>query len=41
VKEMLTLIRKQSFPISYLPVLENSGHTCGMISFVNLIKGEL
>jgi ribulose-phosphate 3-epimerase len=41
VKEMLTLIRKQSFPISYLPVLENSGHTWGMISFVNLIKGEL
>ncbi len=41
VKEMLTLIRKQSFPISYLPVLENTGHTCGMISFVNLIKGEL
>lgn len=41
VKEMLTLIRKQSFPISYLPVLENGGHTCGMISFVNLIKGEL
>jgi len=41
VKEMLTLIRMQSFPISYLPVLENSGHTYGMISFVNLIKGEL
>jgi ribulose-phosphate 3-epimerase len=41
VKEMLTLIRKQSFPISYLPVLEENGHSCGMISFVNLIKGEL
>lgn len=41
VKEMLTLIRKQSFPISYLPVLEGGGRTYGMISFVNLIKGEL
>lgn len=41
VKEMLTLIRKQSFPITYLPVIDDSGRTCGMISFVNLIKGEL
>jgi len=41
VREMLTLIRQQSFPISYLPILEENGKTCGMISFVNLIKGEL
>lgn len=40
VKEMLSLIRRQSFPITYLPVIDKDGKTYGMISFVNLIKGE-
>jgi len=40
VKEMLSLIRRQSFPITYLPVIDEAGKTYGMLSFVNLIKGE-
>lgn len=41
VREMLSMIRKQAFPISYLPVVDESNRTFGLISFVNLIKGEL
>lgn len=41
VREMLSLIRMQTFPITYLPVVDNENRTFGMISFVNLIKGEL
>jgi predicted transcriptional regulator len=41
VREMLGLIRKQKFPITYLPVLDEQGRTFGLLSFVNLIKGEL
>ena len=41
VREMLSLIRKQTFPITYLPVVDDQNKTYGIISFVNLIKGEL
>jgi len=41
VKEMLSLIRRQSFPISYLPVVNHARKARGIITFVNLIKGEL
>lgn len=41
VREMLSLIRKQTFPITYLPVVDDHNKTFGIISFVNLIKGEL
>jgi pentose-5-phosphate-3-epimerase len=41
VREMLSMIRKQAFPITYLPVVDESNRTFGLISFVNLIKGEL
>lgn len=41
VREMLSIIRKQTFPITYLPVVDDQNRTFGIISFVNLIKGEL
>lgn len=41
VREMLSIIRQQTFPITYLPVVDDQNRTFGIISFVNLIKGEL
>lgn len=41
VLEMLRLIKRSSFPITYLPVLKNHGIASGIVTFVNLIKGEL
>lgn len=41
VVSMLQLIKKCSFPIMYLPVLENGGKAAGIVTFVNLIKAEL
>jgi CBS domain-containing protein len=41
VKDMLSLIRRQSFPLSYLPVISNERKARGIVTFVNLIKGEL
>lgn len=41
VNEMLQLIKKSSFPISYLPVVDENGFAKGIVTFVNLIKGEL
>jgi len=41
VVEMLQLIKKSKFPITYLPVVRKDGKAQGIITFVNLIKGEL
>ena len=41
VNGMLKLIRSFAFPISYLPVVNDAGDARGIITFVNLIKGEL
>lgn len=41
VSEMLNLIRKQSFPIMYLPVLDDKQQAVGIVTFINLIKGEI
>ena len=41
VVEMLQLIKKCSFPVMYLPVVNRGGKACGIINFVHLIKGEL
>ena len=41
VLDMLQLIKKSSFPISYIPVLNKEGFAAGIVTFVNLIKGEL
>ncbi|MBI4648230.1 MAG: CBS domain-containing protein, partial [Bacteroidia bacterium] len=41
VIELLNLVKKQKFPVSYLPVVNDSNKLTGAITFVNLIKGEL
>lgn len=41
VLEMLRLIKQSPFPIMYLPVVNSQGHAKGIVTFVNLIKGEL
>ena len=41
VFDMLQTIKKCSFPIMYLPVLEKGGKSVGIVNFVNLIKAEL
>lgn len=41
VIEMLQLIKYSNFPITYLPVLNKDGFAKGIVTFVNLIKGEL
>lgn len=41
VNEMLQLIKKSSFPIMYLPVVNRAEKAVGIVTFVNLIKGEL
>jgi CBS domain-containing protein len=41
VNDLMNLVKSYSFPISYLPVLNNDGKAVGIVTFVNLIKGEL
>lgn len=41
VLEMLQIIKRSKFPIMYLPVTNESNKACGIVTFVNLIKGEL
>ncbi len=41
VVEMLQLIKRSNFPIMYLPVVSKEGYAKGIVTFVNLIKGEL
>lgn len=41
VNELLALIKRCSFPILYLPVVNDANEAQGIITFVNLIKGEL
>ena len=41
VIEMLQLIKYSSFPVTYLPVVSVDGFAKGIVTFVNLIKGEL
>jgi len=41
VDDMLNLVREQSFPVMYLPVLNEEGNAVGIVTFVNLIKGEI
>jgi len=39
--DMLKLIKSCAFPILYLPVVNDAGEARGIITFVNLIRGEL
>ena len=41
VNEMLQLIKKYTFPITYLPVLDEAKNAVGIVTFVNLIRGEI
>lgn len=41
VNELLEMIRSYSFPISYLPVVDANKKAVGIVTFVNLIKGEI
>jgi ribulose-phosphate 3-epimerase len=41
VFEMLQLIKKSSFPIMYLPVINDLNEAVGIVTFLNLIKGEI
>jgi ribulose-phosphate 3-epimerase len=41
VVEMLQIIKKCNFPVMYLPVVDEIGKAVGIVTFVNLIKGEL
>ncbi len=41
VFEMLQRIKKAPFPITYLPIVDDAGKAKGIVTFVNLIKGEL
>lgn len=41
VGEMMKAIRNCRFPISYLPIVDKDNRAKGIVTFVNLIKGEL
>ncbi len=41
VFEMLQLIKKCTFPIMYLPVVDSQQNAIGIVNFVHLIKGEI
>jgi ribulose-phosphate 3-epimerase len=41
VNDMMQLIQQSSFPISYLPVVNSQNQAVGIVTFVNLIKGEI
>lgn len=41
VFDMLQLIKKSSFPVMYLPVIDENQNAVGIVNFVHLIKGEI
>ncbi len=41
VEEIIKLVKKQSFPIQFLPVVGKNNEIKGLLRFNNLIKGEL
>lgn len=41
VEEMMRIVQKSTFQISYLPVVDTQGYAKGIVTFVNLIKGEI
>ncbi len=41
VKEMISYVKQQSIPLMYLPIKDSQGNAKGIITFMNLIKGEL
>lgn len=41
VKEMISYVKKQKIPLMYLPIQNKAGEARGIVTFMNLIKGEL
>lgn len=41
VQDLFRLIKKCAFPITYIPVIDQHNKAKGIVTFVNLIKGEL
>ncbi len=41
VTELLQLIKRQSFPVNYIPVVDDERRATGIVCFWNLVKGEL
>ncbi len=41
VTDMLALLKQFDFPINYLPVVDEDNKLKGVVSFLNLVKGEL
>ena len=41
VSDMLIFLKEFDFPINYLPVLDDKNKIKGVVSFLNLVKGEL
>ncbi|MBN2730411.1 MAG: CBS domain-containing protein [Bacteroidales bacterium] len=41
VSDMMSYIKSLSFPILFLPVIDENGLLCGTLKFNNLIRGEL
>lgn len=41
VRSMLLYLKKFDFPINYLPVVDENNKVKGVVSFLNLVKGEL
>lgn len=41
VVELLQIVKRSAFPVSYFPVLKKDGKAAGIVNFANLIKGEL
>ena len=41
VDEMLLVVRKQSYPVMYMPVINKDNKAKGIVTFINLIKGEI
>jgi CBS domain-containing protein len=41
VSDMLLYLKNFDFPINYLPVIDDSHQVKGVVSFLNLVKGEL
>lgn len=41
VVDLLRMIKKCSFPIMYLPIINSGGDAVGIITFTHLIKGEI
>ena len=41
VSDMIAFLKSHQFPINYLPVVDEQNRVKGVVSFLNLVKGEL